>query len=81
MISLQQQHIEAKLLLMENTIAALRAELGMTASNSAFVAVEVNSITKPKKRKGMLNADTVQFVAEYLNRPEIIQLLKNKIQC
>ncbi len=80
MISIEQQRIEAKLLLIQSTLTEIQTALGMTASN-AVVAVQLNSITKPKKRKGMLNAQTVHFVAEYLNRREIILLLKNKIQC
>jgi|GEM_PF-4056053 len=76
MFNYNRQQLEADLQLIEVTLHRIRSGAGLTASAPDYSAGYTQQETKtpPKKRKKALNPATIQFLATYLNRPDIPKL-------
>ncbi len=71
--------LEADLQTIEVILHRIRANAGMTASALPVPAGDTQQTnTRPQRRKKQLNPATIQFLANYLNRPDIPKFFNQK---
>lgn len=77
MLSIDRQHLEDKLLLMEQLIASIRSGAGLTATAPEHAAgTKPKTKGRPKTDKAMLKRNAATSLAAALNRPDILNYIQ-----